>query len=493
MEVNMFPGSKISETASRYPEKIAIIYKNQRITFCELERNSCTLAAYLKEEGVRKGDKVAIFLPNCPEFAISYLALAKLGAVGVLIDARSKAKELKEIAKDAGFKLIVCHETNKKHTTDIEGVTKILSADSLGKILMEERAFASHPILGEDDDALILYTSGSTGRPKGVILTFGNLGQSPSVMGKLWSLYLDVTGVALPMSHIAGFIYLTEIIDRGSTMVIFDQLSPQTILESIERYKITGFWSAPPIFQLILEYPHRKRYDTANLKFVAMMGMTVPLTLMQDFRKEFPHLEVLTGLGLTETSPFILACRCGHPETKLGSMGKPVPGVEVRIVDDNGTEVPQGSVGELITRGPHVMKGYYNQPEETAKRIRDGWFYTGDMGYFDEDGYFWHLGRKDDLVIIGGLNVYPAEVENVLKQLPQISEAAVYGVSDGMRGKILKASVVLKPGEYISLTEVTRFCRENLANFKVPKQVEILDHLPKSPVGKIDKRLLARE
>jgi len=224
-----------------------------------------------------------------------------------------------------------------------------------------------------------------------------------------------------------------------------------------------------------------------------MMGMTIPLTLMQDFRREFPHVEVLTGLGLTETSPFILGCRRGHPETKLGSLGKPVPNIEVKIVGNDGVEVPQGSVGEVITRGPHVMKGYYNQPEETAKRIRDGWFYTGDMGYFDEDGYFWHLGRKDDLVIIGGLNVYPAEVENLLKQIPEVSEAAVYGISDGMRGKALKASVVLKTGEYISLTEVMKFCRENLANFKVPKQIEILDHLPKGPVGKIDKKILVEK
>ncbi len=489
----MFPSSKISEIASKYPDRTAIIFKDKTMTFSELEKASSTLAAYLREEGVKKGDKVAIFLPNCPEFAISYLALAKLGVVVVLIDARSKATELKEIAKDAGLKLIICHETNKKHTRDIEVATNILSADLFGKVLTEEKTFASHIILGEDDDALILYTSGSTGRPKGVTLTFGNLGQSPIVMEKLWSSYLDVTGVALPMSHIAGFIYLTEIIDRGSPMVIFDQISPQTILESIEKYEITSFWSAPPIFQLILEYPHRKRYDTTSLKFVAMMGMTVPLTLMQDFRREFRHVEVLTGLGLTETSPFILACRRGHPETKLGSVGKPVPGVEVRIVDEGGTEVPQGSVGEIITRGPHVMKGYYNQPQETAKRIRNGWFYTGDMGYFDEDGYFWHLGRKDDLVIIGGLNVYPAEVENVLKQLPQISEAAVCGISNGMRGKMLKASVVLRPGKHVSQKELLDFCRKNLANFKVPKQIEILDQLPKGFVGKVDKKLLTKE
>lgn len=489
----MFPGSKISEIASKYPDRTAIIFKDQTMTFSELEKTSSTLAAYLREEGVKKGDNAAIFLPNCPEFAIAYLALAKLGAVVVLIDARSKATELKEIAKDAGFNLIICHETNQKHARNIEDITRILPTGTLTEILGKERIFLPSVALHEDDDALILYTSGSTGRPKGVTLTFGNLGQSPSVMGKLWSSYLDVTGVALPMSHIAGLIYLTEIIDRGSTMVIFDQISPQTLLESVEKYKITGFWSIPPIFQLILEYPHRKRYDATSLKFVAMMGMTVPLTLMQDFRREFPHVEVLTGLGLTETSPFILACRGGHPETKLGSLGRPVPRVQVKIVDGDGAEVPQGLVGELITRGPHVMKGYYNQPEETAKRIRDGWFYTGDMGYFDEDGYFWHLGRKDDLVIIGGLNVYPAEVENVLKQVPQISEAAVYGISDGMRGEILKASVVLKPGKYISLTEVMRFCREKLANFKVPKQIEILDHLPKGHVGKVDKKLVAKE
>jgi long-chain acyl-CoA synthetase len=319
------------------------------------------------------------------------------------------------------------------------------------------------------------------------------LSHSPRVLRTFGGSYMDTIGVALPMSHIAGFICLSQILDGTSTMVIFDQISPQSIMESVERYKVTGFWSVPPIFQLILQYPHRKVYHTTSLKFVAMMGMTVPLALMEDFQKEFPHVKVLTGFGLTEASPYITLCNPEDPLSKLGSLGRPVPGAEVKIVDDNEMDVAQGSIGEIITRGAHLMKGYYNQPEETAKRIRNGWLYTGDVGYFDQDGYLWHLGRKDDLVIIGGLNVYPAEVENVLKQMSQVSEAAVYGISDGIRGKILKASVVLGPGERISPRELLEFCRRNLANFKVPKQIEILDRLPKGHVGKVEKRLLARE
>ncbi len=488
----MFPGSKISEMASECPERAAIIFRDQQMTFSELEHKSSSLAAYLREEGVGMGDKVALFLPNCPDFAISYLALAKLGVVSVIIDSRCKRAELTDIAKDSGFGLIICHETNRKHARDIGDITRVLQTNELPKVLGEERAFVPDVSLDEEDEALIIYTSGTTGRPRGVTLTFKNLSHSPRVLGTFGSPYLDVIGVALPMSHIAGFICLTQILDGTSTMVIFDQISPQSIMESVERYKVTGFWSVPPIFQFILQYPHRKGYDTTSLKFVAMMGMTVPLALMQDFQREFPHVRVLTGFGLTETSPYITLCDPQHPRSKLGSLGRPVPGAEVKIVDDK-MDVAQGSIGEIITRGAHVMKGYYNQPEETAKRIRNGWLYTGDVGYFDQDGYLWHLGRKDDLVIIGGLNVYPAEVENVLKQMSQVSEAAVYGISDGIRGKILKASVVLSPGERISPRELLEFCRRNLANFKVPKQIEILDRLPKGHVGKVEKRLLARE
>lgn len=489
----MFPGSKISEMASRYPEGTAIIFRDQEITFSELEQKASSLAAYLGEEGVETGDKVALFLPNCPEFAISYLALAKLGVVSVIIDSRCKGAELKEIAKDSGFGLIICDETNRKHTRDIADITTVLPTNALPEILSKERAFLPNISLDEEDEALIIYTSGTMGRPRGVILTFKNLSHSPRVLGTFGSSYMDTIGVALPMSHIAGFICLTQLLDGTSTMVIFDQISPQSIMESVERYKVTGFWSVPPIFQLILQYPHRKGYDTTSLKFVAMMGMTVPLALMEDFKREFPHVKVLTGFGLTETSPYITLCNPEDPPSKLGSLGRPVPGVEVKIVDDNEMDIAQGSIGEIITRGAHLMKGYYNQPEETAKRIRNGWLYTGDVGYFDEDGYLWHLGRKDDLVIIGGLNVYPAEVENVLKQMSQVSEAAVYGISDGIRGKTLKASVVLRPGERISPRELLEFCRRNLANFKVPKQIDILDRLPKGHVGKVEKRLLARE
>ncbi|MEK7377391.1 MAG: AMP-binding protein, partial [Candidatus Binatota bacterium] len=255
-------------------------------------------------------------------------------------------------------------------------------------------------------------------------------------------------------------------------------------LEGIQKHQITIFHGVPIIFQLLLSVPNLKEYDTGSVQLAAMMGTTVPLSLMRAFKTAQPHVKVFQGYGLTETSPLITITEPQQADAKMASIGRAVPDVEVKIADERGREVPEGEAGEIITRGPHVMTGYFRRPEATAERIRDGWLYTGDIGRRDSDGYYYHLGRKDDMIITGGLNVYPAEVENMLCEHPKVQEAVVFPIPDPKRGNVIGAAVVLRPGEKIAEKELFTFLRSNLANFKVPQKVKIRDSLPRTSSGK---------
>jgi long-chain acyl-CoA synthetase len=344
------------------------------------------------------------------------------------------------------------------------------------------------PRLQPEDDALILYTSGTTGEPKGVVLSYVNLLQFPRSMAAVCGTdERTVLGCILPMSHISGPIYCNEIADKGSTMVIFEQINPVQLLEGIQKHHITLFHGVPIIFQLVLGLPHLKTFDLKSIEIAGMMGTTVPLSLMRGFKAAIPHANVSQGYGLTETSPLITLTDPADADAKMASIGKAVPGVEVRIADDRGNEVALGEVGEIITRGPHVMKGYFRRPDATRERIRDGWLYTGDLGRKDADGYFYHLGRKDDMIITGGLNVYPAEVENMLCDCPQVQEAVVFPISDAKRGAVIGAAVVLRQGQTASEKELLTYLRANLANFKVPERIAIRESLPRTSSGKVIK------
>jgi long-chain acyl-CoA synthetase len=257
------------------------------------------------------------------------------------------------------------------------------------------------------------------------------------------------------------------------------------LLEGVEKYRVSVFECVPTLFQMILGVPNLASYDTRSLKVAAMMGTTVPLSLLRAFKTAQPHVSVIQGYGLTETSPMITLVEPDQADVKMGSIGRPVPGAEVKIVGEAGQEVSPGEPGEIITRGPHLMKGYFRRPEATRDRIHDGWLYTGDIGRGDADGYFYHLGRKDDLIITGGLNVYPAEVENMLHEHPQVQESVVFAIPDAKRGKVIGAAVVLRPGHEVAERELLVYLRGNLANFKVPQKIVIRGSLPRTSTGKV--------
>ena len=493
-QVGFFVGEVLEGTARKYPEKTALIFRDETLTFRALDEAVSSLARYLQKERVRQGDRVALLLPNSLAFALGYYATQRAGAVTVVLDARLKGRELRGVLKDADVTLLITHH---RLMPDIAEVLSEFAriplwvAGGKGEQSFEEKLASPPPDFTQprrdpEDDALILYTSGSTGEPKGVVLNHINLAQFPRCAAEIFKTHSDsVWGCILPMSHISGPIYLNEIADKGSAMVIFDQFNPVTWLEGIQKYRITIFHGVPTVFHLLLGVPDLQKYDTRSVNLVGMMGTTVPVSLMRAFKRSQPHVNVVQGYGLTETSPMITMTELHHADAKMASIGTAAPGVEVKIIDEEGREGAEGEAGEIVTRGPHVMKGYFRRPEATAERVRAGWLYTGDVGRRDSDGYYYHLGRKDDMIITGGLNVYPTEVENALCEHPDVQEAVVFPISNPKRGSVIGAAVVLRPGSETRERELLTFLRANLANFKVPQRIAIHQSLPRTAIGKV--------
>ena len=493
-EIGFFPGALLERTAREYPEKIALIAREGRLTFGALQSRVAALATHLQQEGIRRGDRVGVLLPNSNAFALGYYATQRVGAVTVVLDARLKGKELEGVLEDADLKLLITH---KRLMGDIGEVVRefpsllLWLVEGEGEWSFENRlsptsAGSPPEQAGPSDDALILYTSGTTGEPKGVVLSYINLAQFPRCVADLWKSDANtVWGCILPMSHISGPILCNEIIDKGSSVVIMDQFNPIMLLEAIQEHRITIFHAVPPLFQLLLGVSSLRTYDTKSLKVVGMMGTTVPPSLLQGFKLVQPHVSVVQGYGLTETSPLITGVPVEDADSKMTSIGRAVPGAQVRVIDQEGREVPEGEGGEIITCGPHVMKGYFRKSEATAERIRNHWLHTGDIGRRDSDGYFYHLGRKDDLIITGGLNVYPAEVENLLCEHPKVQEAVVFPIEDVKRGSVIGAVVVLCQEEKVTEKELLSFLRSNLVSFKVPQKIVIRDSLPRTSSGKV--------
>jgi long-chain acyl-CoA synthetase len=491
--VGFFAAEVLERTAERQPMKKAIIAKEEELTFAELNQRVRALAGHLQAEGIRQGDRVGMLLPNSAAIPLSYYATQKIGAVTVILDARLKGKELQGVLQDADLKLLV---VQRQLFPEVEEVFKSIApvpvwivgdggARSFEKRCTSLTAAAVAPRLNPDDDALILYTSGTTGEPKGVVLSFRNLAQYPKVMAEMKVTETStMRGCILPMSHIVGPIVCNELAERGYTLVIFDQINPVTLLEGIQKHRINVFESVPIVFQLLLGVKNLASYDTSSVKIAAMMGTSIPLPLLRAFQSAQPHIKVIQGYGLTETSPMITLVEPDKAAAKMGSIGRPVTDVEVKIVDEMGKELGIDEPGEIITRGPHVMKGYFRRPEATAQRIRNGWLHTGDVGKRGADGYYYHLGRCDDMIITGGLNVYPAEVENLIYTYPGVQETIVFAIPDAKRGHVIGAAVVPRPGASIVEKDLMTFLRANLANFKVPDKIVLRESLPRTSSGK---------
>ena len=495
----------LEKQAVERPNKVAILFKDEKITFSDLNTQSDRLANRLLNAGIKKGDRIVVLFQNCPEFCVAYFAILKIGAIAVVLDFRLSPAEMEPIFQEAEISAIV---TSVRQKVFIDRVRKIVPTlqhivvtgsegedirdwHSYEEIIGKESSERISIPLSEEDESIYLYTSGTTGRSKGVVLTNDHLTYFPETMHHALNCSdEDTFGIVLPISHIAGPVVLNLMAESGMSVSIVDEMTPKKILDAIQNHRISLTCAVPPIFNLILNVPHWERYDCSSLKIAAMMGTVVPESLMKEFAERYSHVYTIQGYGATETSPLLTLTHLEDTHRKMASAGKIAPRVEMKIIGRDGEELEVGKNGEILARGPQIMKGYFKDPKMTAKKIKEGWYYTGDLGRLDEDGYLYVLGRTDDMVITGGLNVYPSEVETVLLNHPKVQEAAVVGIPDSRRGQILRANVVLKHGETATHREILSFCKERLASFKMPRQLEFKDSLPKSRTGKVAKRQL---
>ncbi len=492
----------LDNTAKKFSEKPAIIFKGEAISFDQLRETSLRLANALQANGAQKGDRVAIYLPNCPEYVYSYLACFHLGCVGVPLDFMLKTDELTSCLEHSGAKILIASQQNDVSFEQIQRMVPTLERIVLcrGELELENLvryddimtiACADVPEvkIKDSDPALIMYTSGTTGKPKGILLNYKHLDGSPEAMKHFVDLTdKDVKLAAIPLSHIGGFIYIQNCIHFGITVVLMERFNPYEFLENIAKYRITCFHIVPAMYMAILTLKQIDKFDLSSLRWVVVFGAPSSPEIMERFHQYCPNAKLLNGWGMTETCPPNTVTPLDS--TNIASVGKPAPNCEIKILDEDNRELSAGEIGEVAIRGWIVMEGYYKDPEATAALKRNGWLYTGDLGRFDEEGFLYIVGRKKEMIKVGGQIVYAPEVEAALQKHEAVDEAAVIGVPDSLRGETVKAFVVLRESAKTTSEDLRYFAREHLAHFKVPQSIEIRSTLPKNRTGKIDKELL---
>jgi long-chain acyl-CoA synthetase len=483
----------LTETASRHGDRIALKLDEAELSYKQLEDASARAAGLIRGKGVEAGDRVAVMLPNVPYFAILYFGILRAGAVVVPLNPRYGHTEVAYHVSDSEAKLLFAWyqfaDAAEQGASEHEVEMIPVEPGRFEEMLCEAESDSGVADRDDDDPAVILYTSGTTGAPKGAVLTHGNVAKSTAVATTLVEMSEnDVILGALPFFHVFGQACgLNGATKLGACVSLIPKFDAKATLEAIQRDGITVFEGVPTMYSSVLNFDERDGYDASSLRVAIVGGQAMPVEVMEKFEAAF-EIEVLEGYGLSET------CAVGtfnYPgERKPGSIGKPVEGIEVKVVDDDRDEVPRGEIGEIAIKGANVMREYWNKRKETEEDLRDGWFHTGDMGHIDEDGYVYIDDRKKDMIIRGGENVYPREIEEVLYQHDGIEEVAVVGVAHERLGEAVAAAVVLKDGDSISAEELREFALERLAKYKVPSKVWFLDELPKGPTGKILKREL---
>ncbi|MFB6837007.1 long-chain fatty acid--CoA ligase [Streptomyces sp. NPDC056361] len=479
------------ETARRQPERPALRLGERVVSYAELDEHSARFAGLLRAEGVQPGDRVALMLPNVPEFVVLYYGVLRAGAVVVPMNPLLKTRETEYHLADSGAVWLF-----EWHQAPGEGA-KGAAAAGVRHTAVEPTelaaTLAAHEPLPEvagtdgEDMAVLLYTSGTTGRPKGAVLTHAGLRHNTEVNSIQIQRMTpeDVVVGCLPLFHIFGQICtMSAAVRSGASLVLIPRFDPQTVLDAITRERATVFEGVPTMYAALLQHPSDT--DVSTLRMCISGGASLPVGILHGFEQRF-GCPVLEGFGMSETSPVV---SFNHPDRprKAGSIGTPIRDVEVRLLDDKGQDVAPGEIGELAVRGPNVMKGYWNRPEETAAAIPDGWLRSGDLAQVDEDGYLYIVDRKKDMIIRGGYNVYPREIEEVLHEHPAVALAAVLGIPHPELGEQVAAMVVLRPAAQATPYELRQYVKERVAAYKYPRHVLVVDKLPLGPSGKILKR-----
>ncbi|EEG76874.1 AMP-dependent synthetase and ligase [Dethiobacter alkaliphilus AHT 1] len=524
----------VEQSTEEYPTQTAVTFMGKKLTYSQLWQQICQFAAALYSLGVRKGDRVAIMLPNTPQAVIAYYATLKLGAIVVMINPLYTERELEHQLKDAGAKVLVYLDLVNPRVKKVRRnlpvksyiVTSIkdylpfplnllypIKAKKEGHNLHvpAEEAVKFTKLLSQnlpdppeveidpaEDVALLQYTGGTTGVPKGTMLTHLNLIANTMQTREWYTQCVEgkerVMGV-LPFFHVYGMTTALNFSNAvGGELILIPRFDVKTLLTELQKHKVTFFPGAPTIYVAVNNYPEVSKYDLTSIRACISGSAPLPVEVQQEFMRLSGNAALVEGYGLSEASP-VTHCNPLDEGNNIGSIGFPFPDTVAKVVDpaDPSKEMPVGEVGELIVRGPQVMKGYWNKPEETAQMIKDGWLHTGDMARMDEQGYFYIADRIKDMIISGGFNIYPREVEEVLYEHPKVQEAAVVGIPDSYRGETVKAYLVLREGEEATEKEIRKYCEERLAKYKIPRTLEFRSELPKSTIGKVLKRVLIDE
>jgi len=480
-------GRMLEESCRKFPEKVVLIQEERKLTYESLDRAVNSLGNRLREAGIRKGDKLAIMLPNCPEFVISYFALQKIGAVAVTLNVSSTPYELLHLLgnSDAGGLITTAMLAGKfEEIKDKLPLCRYLllydeqQSQSPFQQAIEEGPFAlAMPEIKGDDPAVMIYTSGLTGKPLGAVLTHHNLLTQSELLKVVCGATDRDCGLALiPLFHSFGAVVnMLCAIRVGAGVVLMDNFSVEGIFSAIEKEKITYIAAVPRLFLGMIMQAEQKKHDLSSLTLCISGGAAMPPAYFPRFEEKF-GIKIMEGYGLTEASP---VCSFTRPKGahKPGSIGPVVPGVEARVVDSEDRELPVGEKGELVIRGDNVMRGYYKDDEATREVMRNGWLHTGDLARIDEDGYIFITGLKKRMIITSGFNVYPREVEIVLNLHPAVIESLAVGKADLMRGEVVKALVVKNPEVPVEGKELVRHCRKYLSAYKVPRDIEFVENI----------------
>jgi long-chain acyl-CoA synthetase len=481
------------EATQMYPDRAAVRLDGQVMTYLQLDERSARVAGLLAARGVEPGDRVGLMLPNVAEFPVLYYGVLRAGAVVVPMNPLLKAREVEYYLGDSGARLIfawqaIAAEAAKGAEAAGTGFVGVAPAE-FERLLSDHAPAMAVTSRADDDTAVILYTSGTTGTPKGAELTHANLARNAAVSATtLFRLEPhDVIMGCLPLFHSFGQTCgLNAAVSSGACLTLLPRFDPASVLEVIQRDKVTVFEGVPTMYIALLHHPGSGAFDTSSLRVCVSGGAALPVEVLRGI-EDVLGCVVLEGYGLSETSP---VASFNHPDRdqKPGSIGTPIQGVEMRVVDGLGNDVATGEVGEIAIRGHNLMKGYWQREQATREAIPDGWFRTGDLARQDEDGYFFIVDRKKDLIIRGGYNVYPREIEEVLYEHPAIAEAAVIGIPHPTHGEEVGAAVVLKPGVEATPADLRAFVKDRVAAYKYPRHVWLAATLPKTATGKLLRR-----
>ncbi|MGH2740827.1 MAG: long-chain-fatty-acid--CoA ligase [Actinomycetota bacterium] len=497
----------VRRSAERRPEKTALIFGASNLSYELVEERVRLTAGVLHDLGVRKGDRVALLVGNVPEFVYALHGALRIGAVACPLNVMLTPEEVGYMLADAEAKVVV---VEPPFAPTVLAVRDRL--DSVEQILVTARppipsgtlswdeliGDASDPPqveVGADDVALITYTAGTSANPKGAVLTHGNLLANLaqiSAVPALMEAESDIVLLALPLFHIYALnVVLGVTFREAATAVLVERFDPTRTLELVEEHRVSVLFGAPPMFQAWLQTAGERDVDLSSVRLAVSGAAALPAAVLRAFRDRF-GITIWEGYGLTETAPAVTTNALG-PEAKADSIGLALPGVDVRLVDEDGEDVEEGDPGEIVLRGPNVFGGYWNKPELNDAAFRDGWFRTGDVAYRDEDGYLFLVDRKKDLIIVSGFNVYPKEVEEAIASHPGVAECAVISVPDERTGEAVKALVVPTPGATGATPtqeEILEHCRGLLARFKLPREIDFVEALPKHATGKVVRRAL---